>query len=870
MAKVNFAFSNFTAGELSPRLGGRTDLSKYYNGCNVMENFLVHPHGGASRRPGTRYVADCKSHTAKSRLINFQFNVEQAYVLEFFNLGFRIYKDGGQVVSGSPAAAVQVTTTYTTAQLAALKFAQSADVMYIVHPDHVVRKISRTSHTAWTITDVTFARGPFLDANTTTTTMTADARSGSSITITASAVTGVNSGNGFTAGVDIGRLVKLHHGYAKISAVTDTTHCTATAVENDNFIEELEPTYASNTIAFVEGDPSSTGLEHNDRMTDSAKGFVAQGFETGMQITVTGAGTSANNTDYLLVSVTEDTMLLSPSDDCVSEAASATITVVGKLVADKSWALGAFHLNNQPTCVAFYEQRLVFAATANQPQTVFFSVGGDFENFTGGTDADSALTYTIGSNQVNVIRYLSSSRSLLVGTSGGEFAVRASGNDEPLSPTNAQIKQQSAYGSANVQPVQVGNAVLFLQRAYRKIRELTYNYDSDSYVAPDLTILSEHITEGGLSEMAYQQEPDNIVWAVRNDGVLIGMTYRREEQVIAWHRHIIGGVSGNAQVTVTDFANIAVGTELKLTKSDGTVITFTSEAVSGDAPAETLGFRPNESNDTTADNIFTAVNAHADFTVENPSAAVVTIIETTRAGTGFLSIDSTDDVRLAVTSQSNALVESVATIPGDDEDEVWIVVQRTINGATKRYIEYMKAFDFGTDIEDAFFVDSGLTYTGTSATTLSGLSHLETENVHTLTNGATTNNETVASGAITIDIATTKAHVGLPFSSTLQTMRLEAGATDGTAQGKVKRIDEVTVRLFRTVNALVGGDLTTLDRISFRSGVDLMNIAVPLFDGDKQIELPSGFDQDGFVVVRQDLALPMTLIAVIARAQTFD
>ena len=870
MAKVNFAFSNFTAGELSPRLGGRTDLAKYYNGCNVMENFLVHPHGGASRRPGTRYVADCKSSAAKSRLINFQFNVEQAYILEFFNNGFRIYKDGGQVESGSPAAAVEVTTTYTTAQIPDLKFAQSADVMYIVHSSHPVRKISRTSHTAWTITDVVFARGPFLDANTTTTTMTANARSGSSITITASSVTGVNSGNGFTAAVDIGRFIKLHHGYAKVTAVGSTTSVTATALENDNFIEEIEPTYASNTIGFVEGDPSSTGLEHNDRITDSAKQFVEQGFEKGMTITATNASTSANNTDYLLVAVTEDTLLLAPSDDCVTEAASATITLVGKLVADTSWALGAFHLTNFPSAVAFYEQRLVLAATNNQPQTLFFSVGADFENFTGGTNADSSLTYTIGSNQVNVIRYLSSSRSLLVGTSGGEFAVRASGNDEPLTPTNSQIKQQSAYGSANVQPVQVGNAVLFLQRAYRKIRELTYNYDSDSYVAPDLTILSEHITEGGLSEMAYQQEPDNIVWAVRDDGVLIGMTYRREEQVVAWHRHVIGGVSGTATVTVTDFANIAVGTELKLTKSDGTSVTFTSEAVSGDAPAETLGFRPNESNDTTADNIFTAVNAHADFTVANPAANVVTIIETTRAGTGFLSIESTDDVRLAVTSQSNALVESVATIPGADEDEVWIVVQRTINGATKRYIEYMKSFDFGTDIEDAFFVDSGLVYDGTAATTLSGLDHLETESMHIITNGATHTNQTVASGAVSLTRSTTKAHVGLPFSSTLQTMRLEAGATDGTAQGKVKRIDEVTVRLFRTVNALVGGDLTTLDRISFRSGADAMDAAIPLFTGDKQIELPTGFDQDGFVVVRQDLALPMTLIAVIARAQTFD
>jgi hypothetical protein len=127
-----------------------------------------------------------------------------------------------------------------------------------------------------------------------------------------------------------------------------------------------------------------------------------------------------------------------------------------------------------------------------------------------------------------------------------------------------------------------------------------------------------------------------------------------------------------------------------------------------------------------------------------------------------------------------------------------------------------------------------------------------------------------SSGSVTLDRATTKAHAGLPYHSTLKTMRLEAGSTDGTAQGKVKRIDEVTVRLFRTVNALVGGDTATLDRIAFRSGAMAMDVAIPLFTGDKTIELPTGFDQDGFVVIRQDLALPMSVLAIFARVTTFD
>jgi len=868
MANANFAFTSFVAGELSPRLSGRTDLQKYFQGCETLENFLIHPHGGATRRPGTRFVAEVKTSSLETRLVPFQFNVTQAYVLEFGNNYFRIYKDGGQVTSGSPATAVEVTTTYATADLATLKFAQSGDVMYVVHPEKPVRKIARTSHTAWTITDVDFKRGPFLDANTTDTTLTASGRTGS-VTVTASAVTGINGGSGFES-TDVGRLIKLHHGYAKITAITSTTVCTAAVQENDVFDSELEPTYTSSTISFAEGDPSSTGLEHNDRIVDSNKNWIDEGFKDNQEITVSGASTSGNNKSYLIVKATEDTLLLAPSDDVTDESASASITVVGKLVADDEWALGAFSpRTGYPRAVAFYEQRLTFAGTDEQPQTVYFSVSGDFENFTAGTDDDSALVYTLGSNQVNVIRFLSSSRSLLVGTSGGEFVVRAGGADEPITPKNVQIKQQSAFGSANVQPLQCGNAVLFLQRASRKIRELVYDFDTDGYIAPDLSILAEHATEGGVKEMAYGQEPDSVAWMVRNDGVLLGMTYRRDEQVVAWHRHVIGGVSGTATVTITDYANVAVGSTVDLKKSDGTTVTFTSEAVGASDPSTALNWRPVTNNNTSATKLQTAINAHADFTA-TVSTNVVTIIETARAGTGYLTVATSDDTRLAATSQSHALVESIATIPGTAEDEVWLIVNRTINGATKRYVEYLKSFDFGSDVEDAFFVDSGLTYSGTSASSLSGLSHLEAENISINGNGATHSKKAVSSGAVTLDRSVTKAHAGLPFDSTMQTMRIEAGATDGSAQGKIKRIDEVNLRLYRSVNALVGNSLTNLDRIPFRSGADEMDEPIPLFTGDKEIDMPAGYDQDGYIFVRQDLPLPMTVIGIFARMQTYE
>ena len=463
------------------------------------------------------------------------------------------------------------------------------------------------------------------------------------------------------------------------------------------------------------------------------------------------------------------------------------------------------------------------------------------------------------------------SRTLIVLTTGAEFSAGSGSNLDPITPTNIQIKRQTTHGTANVSPVTAGSAVLFLQRAKRKIRELQFNFDVDGFIAPDMTILSEHVSEGGFIELALQQEPDNIIFAVRADGQLCGMTYRREEQVVAWHRHIVAGVSGAATITVTDFANIATGTTLKLTKSDGTLVTFTSEAAGSSSPSSSLGFRPNADNNTTADNIQAAINAHADFTVANPAANVITVTETARAGTGFLSIESSDTTRLATTNQANALVESVAVLPGDlDEDEVYVVVQRTINGATKRYIERLSDIDFGTSASDAFYVDSGLTYSGSAATTISGLTHLEGESVTILADGAAHPNKTVSSGAVTLDRSATKAHIGLGYTSLLKTMRIEGGSAQGVSQGAIKRIHDIVVRLFRTVGAKVGSSATNNDLIPFRSSADEMGQALDLFTGDKTIEFPNGYDTDAQVFVKQDQPLPMSVLGIYARLEVFD
>jgi hypothetical protein len=539
--------------------------------------------------------------------------------------------------------------------------------MYITHPNHATRKLSRTSHTSWTLTEVDFTNGPFQDTNVSTTTLTPSGTTGS-VTITASASTFVST--------DVNRLVRIGDGIAKITAFTSATVVTAT---------------------------TSTDFANTNASTD---------FSLGAFSTTTGF----------------------------------------------------------PSCVTFFEQRLVFAGTTNQPQTIFFSKSGDYENMDaniGGTVADDdAMIYTIASNQVNAIRFMTATRTLIIGTAGGEFTVSGGGTDSAITPTNILIKKQSNHGAANVDAIAVGNATLFLQRAKRKIRELAYNFDVDGYLAPDMTILAEHVTEGGITQMAYQQEPNQIIYAVRGDGELIGLTYQREQQVTAWHRHVFGGVFGSGK----------------------------------------------------------------------------------------------------------AICESVAVIPTDDtEYEVYVIIKRTINGATKRYIEVLNTFDFTTTDNTTFnFLDSQLSYSGSSTTTLSGLSHLEGQTVSILADGATHPDKVVSSGAITLDRAVTKAKVGLSYSSILQTMRLDAGSQNGTSQGKTKRIYEITIRLFESVGVEVGESLTNMERIPFRTSADPMDQGIPPFTGDKAVEFRGNYDTDGFIFVRQTQPLPLTILSLYPELQTND
>ncbi len=818
MARTTLALTSFVSGELGSKLDGRTDFDKYRTGCKTLENFLVHPQGAATRRVGTQFISEVKTSANKTRLIPFEFSTTQTYILEFGNQYIRFYKDKGQILSGGSA--YEIASPYLTAELFEIKFAQSADVLYICHPNHAVRKLSRTGHTSWTLEELLFTYGPFLDDNTETTTLSSSAISGNSVTITASATTGINNNTGFQT-TDVGRLVSIGYGlgYAEITARTSTTVVTADILET--LAPKVNPSKLSKEIS-----ASDTTI-----VVDKIDDYAATGTIRIDDELITYTGKDAATRSF--TGCTRGTS----STTAVTHRTLAFVYSTENIATTK-WKLGAFSdFSGHPACVSFFEQRLVFAGTNTEPQTIYFSKSGDYENFATGTLADDAMIYTIASNQVNRVRYLKAQRTLIIGTTGGEFTVTADGTDAAVTPTNLTIKKQSSFGTADVDALPVGNAVIFLQKAKRKFRELAYNFDSDGYVAPDLTILNDAVTDSGINEFTYQQEPSSILWAVRDDGILIGLTYQRSENVVAWHKHKLGGSFGTNQFGIVESIASISGT---LDEDELWVIV--KRTINGSTKRYIECFSDFDFDETNSTDFkfldsfltYSGPSTTLNGTISSSATSIVLTDASSFTATGTILIDNE---RISYTGKST----------------------NTLTGCTRGFNSTAAAtHTTGATVKQV-------------VNSFSGLSHLEAQSVGILADGSTHANKTVSSGAITLDRYVNKAAVGLNYSSVLQTMRIEGGAEEGTSQGKTKRISKVVLRLFETVGVKVGPDLNNLETIPFRSSSDPMDTPVSTFlAGDKEIEFRDDYNTDGFIFVKQEQALPCSVLAIYPTVVTSD
>lgn len=747
--------TSFAGGEVSPDIYGRPDLAKYANSAKTMLNFFPHPYGGASNRSGTECIAEVKTSSRKTRLVRFEFSVIQAYILEFGHLYIRVYKDGGQVLNGS--APVEITTTYTEAELPDLKFAQSADILYICHPAHKPAQLTRYSHTSWTLTDFGYYDGPFRTANTDKSLTITPSSNDGNITLTAS--------KSLFTSAHVGSLWQINHDVYGQSTNMDFSGngISATILCKGPWKVVTHGTWNGIVSIKRSEDSNVTWKEIRCYSSRGDNNVADSGDETEKMVRMRAEMTDFNGSthcycDLSAYSFTQYGIVLITSVVSGTVAYATVMQELGSTAATSDWAEGAWNsVNGFPRCSKFYQNRLGFAGSNNDPLTLWLSKTGDYLNF--GRDPDNvkdndAITAPLVSQGVNTIRSLVSLSDMLAFTAAGEWVIGTGGQASALTSKTIQATQQEYCGAAALEPLIVGNRVLFVQQMGSIVRDFGYSLQDYSYTGNDLTILARHLFRNHtIVDWAYQQEPDSIVWAVRDDGVLLAFTYLKSQDVWAWSRHT------------------------------------------------TQGF-----------------------------------------------------------------VESVATIPGTDRDELWLVVRRTIGGETKRFVERLAARMASTAPADQFFVDCGITYSGTATTTISGLAHLNGMTVKVLADGEVQNGKTVSGGSITLDKAASKVHVGLGYVCDLETLDIDFTAKDGTVQGRKKRVPAVTVRLENSRGGYIGPSADKLTKFNPSSST-YWGVSADLYTGDIRTEVKNETQTKAHVFIRQTDPLPITVLAIMAEIE---
>ena len=603
------------------------------------------------------------------------------FYIQFRAEGKTLQIDDVALMNNAPA---ELTTPYATADLPSIKYAQTADIMYLASPGHKPHRLLRRGHAGWSLEEVDFADGPWGPVNVGATKLTPGAVTGKGVLVTADSTIGINEGQGFLA-TDLGRLIRIEHG--------------------------------------------------------SSWGWAVIG--------------AVNSRISVTVDIRRDFAAATPVDQ---------------------WRLGAWsETTGWPRAVTFYESRSAWAGTATQPQTVWLSQSGDFQNMQPDDGAglvadDDAIARTVASQTVNAILWLIPAGKLVAGSTANQLVMRSNLDDGPITPVDFSVKAQTTRACADVDAIAIDESAIFAQRGKRRL--MAFGRDGGGYRAYDLTIFAEHVTRGDIAELAYQEEPHSLVWVLREDGVLAALTYRPEQEVIGWSRHILGGSLG--------------------------------------------------------------------------------------AG--------------------NAAVESIATIPGNPaagtqaRDELWCIVKRTVNGATRRYIEVLeKDYEDGDVAADAFYVDSGLTYSGAATATLTGLDHLEGETVKILAEGAVHPDRTVSGGGITLDAAYSKVQAGLGYTHKYKSLKLEGGGTIGSAITQTRRIGRLGLILDNTLGLKLGDAESRLKEIPFRTVGDAMDTAVPPFTGEKIIEdFASEWSEDPRIHIQGDKPAPLTVLGIAPHLEVSD
>ena len=754
--------SSFAGGLYSKNLWARDDLKRYSIGAKDMTNFYPYPYGGFTRRPGTRFIWECKN-TSAIRLVSFKGDAWRQYVLEFGNNYIRVYRNGG-IVLKSDGTPVEIWTPYSGDEIKYLKTVQAADRMYICDHNRPPMILSCYSDTSWTLTQYVPKRGPFLEQNTEDITVTPTLVSGDEYILTATS-------DIFTANCT-GQQVKLSYNIPAQSHSWNRSSATTSAAFpcGSGWSYQVADTWSTEVTIQQSDDNGETWMDIKkwNMVEDTTAQFTSSGtvdHECLVRISYTeggGTGSAVFTVDPFI----SDNYLTITNRESARKVKAKLYTnrseyafALPKTDATLYWSLGAWSYDNGfPASATFYQDRLFFSGTSSRPLAVWASQSGNYDDFgVHQTPEDSdGLSFSLVSGQVNRCWSFLSLGSLLGFTPVSEWKITAGASGTAITPSNIYAVQQTSEGSWDgIDPLVINNRAIFVTADCQHVRDIAYDYSTDSFRGNDLTLYNRDLFERkAIIAWDYQLSPDSIVWICQSDGTLLSFTYVQDQEVMSWARHTTDGK--------------------------------------------------------------------------------------------FLS------VAVAINTANNSNYEA------------YFIVERTINGTTKRYIESIRAEEPNVTLPK--YVDSYLTYSGKSVTTLSGLSHLEGKNVCVVADGSSLGLIKVSGGKITLDDAASNIVIGLPYSSTFETLDIAVPRQDGTSYSRLKKLDEIVIQFKESKSGLVGINTTITEDMEQIIMPVPTGIGVPsaLYTGFYRAEPMGGYENEAHISITQDEPFPMTVLAIVA------
>lgn len=858
----------FTGGEVSPSLYARTDSTAYRSWVKTAKNCFIHPQGGVSNRAGTNYVAQAKKTDKPCRLIPFVIAQDESYALEMGDNYIRFYTGGGLILNpdGTP---YEITTPFTSADLDEVSFTQHDQTLFFAHPRYTPKRLIRTGTGTFTWEDVPVKYGPFKVGNS-------DGSKKMRVISQAQTVTsqGVSATLSFqpliypeymvwayfngdwfyageTFGFDVPAFVSVFNntygsrgleaqnlgGVIKIKSPADTggdwngaelrieyhydfvnppnlsvlqtlsggsnTGEEIEEGENQYFLESdfdaFSPLHVGGRFSVTHAVPaqywtealayddvsepiysgSDWGLRTSGNWTGSLQ--VEMSRDLGNTWTAVKVLSRASGEDNLYVtgnfSDGETLFLvrvraLEISGEAGVELSAESflqegVVVVREFVSARKvlvdvernfsgnawtadWAEGSFSpASGYPRCVFFYQDRLGFAGTAAESQTVWFSRTGAYTDFGHARNTlldTDALSANLSGKKLNAIRAVAVANRLLIFTAGSEWTLHVSG---ALTPYNIQIEQHSERGAGGCAPVMVGNKAVYVQARGTVLRNFYYDYTSSSYTGEDLTLCAKHLFfNRTIKEICYQQEPDNLLWCVLDNGTLLSLTYLPEQNICAWTHH----------------------------ETDGKFI-------------------------------------------------------------------------------------SVCTLPHQGYDEMWFVVAR--NG--KYWIERLAPRLISKAPQEQIFLDACVSKrSNTAFSEVSGLDHLEGQEVVALGDGNPVRGLKVSGGKITLPRPMNCVHVGLGYEALLVTLPVAYEYGDGTSADRKKRIVSVMLKMLDSRGGWAGTDEDNLCEIVQRRS-EPFNTPIALKTQDYQMTLRGRHELAPSLIIKQKDPLPLTILACVLR-----